>query len=64
MALHDPVRPKSISRQSLREAYRAEENACVAERLTQAAPASAKHDEAAELAARLLAPGTLDQPCS
>ncbi|MCA0903276.1 bifunctional proline dehydrogenase/L-glutamate gamma-semialdehyde dehydrogenase PutA [Qipengyuania aquimaris] len=54
MALHDPVRPQSISRQSLREAYRAEENACVAERLTQAAPASAKHDEAAELAARLI----------
>ena len=54
MALHDPVRLTPISRQSLREAYRAEENACVAERLSQAAAVSAKHPAAAGLAAKLI----------
>ncbi|MBX7532791.1 bifunctional proline dehydrogenase/L-glutamate gamma-semialdehyde dehydrogenase PutA [Qipengyuania sp. 1XM1-15A] len=54
MALHDPVRLTPISRQTLREAYKAEENACVAERMAQAANAAAKHDEAAGLAAKLI----------
>ena len=54
MALHDPARLSPISRQSLREAYRAEENACVAERLGQAGRASEKHGEAAALAAKLI----------
>ncbi len=53
MALHDPVAP-ALSRDALRKAYRAEENACCAERMKQAAGASAKHGEAAELAARLI----------
>ena len=43
MALHDPARLSPISRQAVREAYRAEENACVSERMAQAAGASAKH---------------------
>ena len=54
MALHDPVRLTPISRQDLREAYRAEENACVAQRMAQAAGAEAKHEEAAALAAKLI----------
>ena len=54
MALHDPVSLTPISRQSLREAYRAEENACVAERMGQAATAASKHSEAAALAAKLI----------
>ncbi len=54
MALHDPTRLSPISRQDLREAYRAEENACVAKRIEQAATAEAKHSEAAELATRLI----------
>ncbi len=53
MALMDPSH-KPISRQLLREAYRAEENACVAERMEQASRVSQKHDEAAALAARLI----------
>ncbi|EDL49609.1 bifunctional proline dehydrogenase/L-glutamate gamma-semialdehyde dehydrogenase PutA [Erythrobacter sp. SD-21] len=54
MALHDPVRLTPISRQDLREAYRAEENACVAQRMAQAAGAEAKHEEAAALAGKLI----------
>lgn len=54
MALHDPARLSPISRQALREAYRAEENACVAERMSQASGASTKHAEAAALAGRLI----------
>ena len=54
MALHDPARLSPISRQALREAYRAEENACVAERMAQAGTASAKHEEAARIAIRLI----------
>ncbi|PZT91826.1 MAG: bifunctional proline dehydrogenase/L-glutamate gamma-semialdehyde dehydrogenase [Citromicrobium sp.] len=54
MALHDPARISQISRQALREAYRAEENSCVAERMEQAAQASAKHAEAATLAGKLI----------
>ena len=54
MALHDPARLSPISRQALREAYRAEENACVAERMTQAGGASAKHEEAKAIAVHLI----------
>ncbi len=43
-----------IDRSALRAAYRQEEQACVAERLRQAAPATAVHAEAAALAARLI----------
>ena len=43
-----------IDRQSMRLAYRQDEEACVAERLRQAAPASAVHAEAASLASRLI----------
>ena len=44
----------AVDRSALRAAYRLEEAACVAERLRQAAPASAVHAEAAALAARLI----------
>ena len=54
MALHDPARLSPISRQAVREAYRAEENACVSERMAQAAGASAKHEEASAIAVRLI----------
>ena len=54
MALHDPNRLPVISRQTLREDYRAEENACVAQRMEQAADAAASHTEAAALAAKLI----------
>ncbi len=53
MALHDPA-PTSPSRQAVREAYRAEENACVAQRMAQADAAEQCHPEAAELAAELI----------
>ena len=53
MALHDPARLSPISA-ALREAYRAEENACVAERMTQAGGASAKHEEAKAIAVHLI----------
>ncbi|MCL4673521.1 MAG: proline dehydrogenase family protein, partial [Sphingomonadaceae bacterium] len=43
-----------IDRQSMRLAYRQDEEACVAERLRQAAPASAVHAEAAAIASRLI----------
>jgi RHH-type proline utilization regulon transcriptional repressor/proline dehydrogenase/delta 1-pyrroline-5-carboxylate dehydrogenase len=43
-----------IDRSALRAAYRQPEAACVAERLRQAAPATAVHTEAAALAARLI----------
>ena len=43
-----------IDRSALRAAYRQEEAACIAERLRQAAPATAVHDEAAALASRLI----------
>ena len=54
MALNDPVRLSPISRQAVREAYREEENACVARRMEQASSSAAKHAEAAELAGRLI----------
>ena len=43
-----------IDRTALRRAYRQDENACVAERLEQAAPVSRLHGEAASLAAQLI----------
>ena len=46
--------PAPIDRAALREAYRQEEEACIAERLRQAAPASAVHAEARAIAARVV----------
>lgn len=46
--------PAFIDRTALREAYRQDEETCVAERLRQAAPASAAHAEARRIAARLV----------
>ncbi len=46
--------PAPIDRTALREAYRMEEEACIAERLRQAAPAAAVHGEAKRIAARLI----------
>ncbi|MFN4113317.1 MAG: bifunctional proline dehydrogenase/L-glutamate gamma-semialdehyde dehydrogenase PutA [Sphingomonadaceae bacterium] len=46
--------PAPIDRHALRLAYRQEESACLAERLRQAAPASAAHPEAAATASRLI----------
>ena len=43
-----------IDRTALREAYRMEEEACIAQRLTQTAAASAVHPEASRIAARLV----------
>ena len=43
-----------IDRSALRAAYRMEEEACIAERIRQAAPASAAHGEASRIAARLV----------
>jgi len=43
-----------IDRSSLRQAYRMDEEACLAERLREAAPASAVHPQAAAFAARLI----------
>src|SRR6478735_2082000 len=48
------ARTMPIDRSALRAAYRQEEAACLAERLRQAAPATAVHPEAAALAARLI----------
>ncbi len=53
MALKDPS-PQPISRQDVRKAYRAEENACVAERIAEAARASERHEESAAIAVRLI----------
>ena len=44
----------ALDRTALRIAYRMEEEACIAERLTQAAPASAVHPEASRIAALLV----------
>ena len=46
--------PAMIDRQPLREAYRQDEETCIAARLRQAAPASAVHGEAKQIAARLV----------
>ena len=43
-----------LDRTSLRAAYRQEEQLCMEERLRQAAPASAVHEQAAALAAKLI----------
>src|SRR5688572_24611264 len=45
----------AIDRSALRSAYRQDEGACVADRMRQAAPATAVHGEAAALASRLIA---------
>ena len=46
--------PAAIDRTALRLAYRMEEEACLAQRLGQAAPASAVHEQASLIAARLV----------
>lgn len=46
--------PEQIDRTALREAYRQDEETCIAERLRQAAPASAVHAQARSIAARLV----------
>ena len=46
--------PAAIDRTALRLAYRMEEEACLNERLHEAAPASAVHPAASQLAARLV----------
>lgn len=46
--------PAAIDRTDLRRAYRQEEEACIAERLEQAAPAARVHDAAARLAIDLI----------
>ncbi|HQV04659.1 MULTISPECIES: bifunctional proline dehydrogenase/L-glutamate gamma-semialdehyde dehydrogenase PutA [unclassified Novosphingobium] len=46
--------PGQIDRSALRAAYRMEEEVCLAERIRQAAPASAVHGEASRIAARLV----------
>ncbi|MGB3738687.1 MAG: proline dehydrogenase family protein, partial [Pontixanthobacter sp.] len=48
------TKPAPLDRTTLRHAYRAEENACVAERMEQAAPLSAVHDAATALAETLI----------
>ncbi|MFO6446904.1 bifunctional proline dehydrogenase/L-glutamate gamma-semialdehyde dehydrogenase PutA [Erythrobacter sp. NE805] len=52
MADYSPVPP--IDRTDLRRAYRQDEEACIAERLEQAAPAARVHDAAARLAIGLI----------
>ena len=53
--MRDPSPPLvEPDRTALRETYRAEENACVAQRLADAAPASAVHSRAAAIAAGLI----------
>ncbi len=46
--------PTPLDRRTLRQAYRMDEEACLAERLEQAAPASGVHGEASKIAARLV----------
>ena len=46
--------PSALDRTALRQTYRMEEEACIAERIRQAAPASAAHAEASRLAIRLV----------
>jgi RHH-type proline utilization regulon transcriptional repressor/proline dehydrogenase/delta 1-pyrroline-5-carboxylate dehydrogenase len=46
--------PARIARTALRAAFRMDEEACIAERMRQAAPASAAHGEAAALAGKLI----------
>ena len=51
-----------IDRTALRQAYRMDEDACVAQRLDQAAPASAVHGEAQAIAARLIEGARANKP--
>ena len=51
-----------IDRTALRQAYRMDEEACVAQRLDQAAPASAVHGEAQAIAARLIEGARANKP--
>jgi RHH-type proline utilization regulon transcriptional repressor/proline dehydrogenase/delta 1-pyrroline-5-carboxylate dehydrogenase len=46
--------PARIARTALRAAFRMDEEACIAERMRQAAPASAAHGEASALAGKLI----------
>ncbi|MEM9500481.1 MAG: bifunctional proline dehydrogenase/L-glutamate gamma-semialdehyde dehydrogenase PutA, partial [Pseudomonadota bacterium] len=46
--------PHMLDRSDLRRAYRAEENACIAERMEQARPAANVHDQSAALAIELI----------
>ncbi len=48
------TKPAPLDRTKLRHAYRQEENACVAQRMAQAAPVTACHDEASALAQTLI----------
>ncbi|MFN3864103.1 MAG: bifunctional proline dehydrogenase/L-glutamate gamma-semialdehyde dehydrogenase PutA [Erythrobacter sp.] len=50
----DAANPTAIDRTDLRRAYRQEEDACIAERLEQAAPAAQAHESAARLAIALI----------
>src|SRR6056297_2042095 len=45
---------RSLDRSELRRAYREEEEACIRERMTQAAPARKVTDEAAQLSVKLI----------
>ena len=54
MADPNPAPAPALDRSALRRAYRAEEEACIAERLDQAAPAARVHAEAAALAIDLI----------
>lgn len=49
-----PHAPPPVDRAELRRAYREEEEACIAQRLDQAAPAARLHGAAAQLAIRLI----------
>ena len=48
------TRPAPLDRSRFRLAYRQDENACIAERIAQAAPAAKLHDQASALAIRLI----------
>jgi RHH-type transcriptional regulator, proline utilization regulon repressor / proline dehydrogenase / delta 1-pyrroline-5-carboxylate dehydrogenase len=51
----EPTQPPApLNRLALRQAYRMDEEACIAQRLSEAAPASAVHDAARRLAVRLV----------
>ena len=54
MADYSPAPAPSLDRSHLRRAYRQEEEACIAERLVEAAPAARVHPEAARLAIALI----------
>ncbi|MEL7446870.1 MAG: bifunctional proline dehydrogenase/L-glutamate gamma-semialdehyde dehydrogenase PutA [Pseudomonadota bacterium] len=54
MTAHQPIVQEPVDRSVLRRAFRAEENACVAERIEQAAPAVRVHEQSAALATQLI----------